>query len=148
MRYYAYVLPGTQKHWPLTLRQNWGHLCRGFHASCRSPACSGCSWSSPSLVGMLPNMGVRVQGERTAPRHVVLHRDLGKKGGLGKSKSLRISVCFLGVWSEMRLIPTLFYSLLHLCFLIFFTGSGVAQKVIQDQPDILTQISEAVAVNC
>ena len=48
----------------------------------------------------------------------------------------------------MRLIPTLFYSLLHLCFLIFSTGSGVAQKVTQDQPDIFTQIAEAVTVNC
>ena len=120
LRDYAYVLPGTQKHWILSLRQNWACLCRGFHASCRSPICSGCSWSSPSLVGMLPNVGARVQGERTAHRHVELHRDLGRKGGLEKSKSLRISVCFLGMWSEMRLIPTLFYSLLHLCFLIFF----------------------------
>ena len=44
-----------------------------------------------------PSMGVRVQGERTAHRHMELHRDMGRKGGLGKSKSLRISVCFLGV---------------------------------------------------
>ena len=40
----------------------------------------------------------------------------------------------------MSLIPTLFYSLLHLCFLIFSTGSGIIQKVIQDQPDIFTQV--------
>ena len=43
-----------------------------------------------------PSMSVRVQGERTAHRCVELHRDLARKGGLGKSKSLRISVCFLG----------------------------------------------------
>ena len=48
----------------------------------------------------------------------------------------------------MSLNPTLFYSLLHLCFLIFPTEPGVAQKVIQDQPDIFTQIGEAVTVNC
>ena len=48
----------------------------------------------------------------------------------------------------MRLIPTLFYTLLHLCFFIFPTGSGVAQKVIQDQPDIFTQIAEAVTMDC
>ena len=48
----------------------------------------------------------------------------------------------------MSLNPTLFYSLLHLCFLIFPTGSGVPQKVIQDQPDIFTQIGEEVTVNC
>ncbi|DAA25682.1 TPA: TRD@ protein-like [Bos taurus] len=29
-----------------------------------------------------------------------------------------------------------------------FSGSGVAQKVIQDQPDIFTQIGEAVTMNC
>ncbi|DAA25635.1 TPA: TRD@ protein-like [Bos taurus] len=29
-----------------------------------------------------------------------------------------------------------------------FSGSGVAQKVIQDQPDIFTQIAEAVTMNC
>ena len=48
----------------------------------------------------------------------------------------------------MRLIPTLFYTLLHLCFFIFPTGSGVAQKVTQDQPDIFTQIAEAVTMDC
>ena len=48
----------------------------------------------------------------------------------------------------MSLNPTLFYSLLHLCFLIFPTEPGVAQKVIQDQPDIFTQIGEAVTMNC
>ena len=63
-------------------------------------------------------------------------------------KSLRISVCFLGLWSEMRLIPTLFYILLHLCFLIFSTGSGIAEKATQDQPDIFTQIAEAITMNC
>ena len=48
----------------------------------------------------------------------------------------------------MSLIPTLFYSLLHLCFLIFSTGSGVAQKVTQDQPDISSEAGEAVTLNC
>ena len=48
----------------------------------------------------------------------------------------------------MRLIPTLFYSLLHLCFLIFSTGSGVAQKVTQDQPDITRQVGQSVTLNC
>ena len=48
----------------------------------------------------------------------------------------------------MRLIPKLFYSLLHLCFLIFSTGSGVAQKVTQDQPDITRQVGQSVTLNC
>ena len=48
----------------------------------------------------------------------------------------------------MSLIPTLFYSLLHLCFLIFSTGSGVAQKVTQDQPDITRQVGQSVTLNC
>ena len=93
--YHVDVLPGTQRHWNLSLRQNWAHLCRRVHASCLSPVCSGCSWPSPSLVGMLLNLGVNVQGERTAHRRVELHRDLGRKGGLGKSKRLMISVWFL-----------------------------------------------------
>jgi len=38
-----------------------------------------------------------VQGERTAHRHVELHRDLGKKGGLEKSKSQDFSLVFGGV---------------------------------------------------
>ena len=41
-------------------------------------------------------MGARVQGERPAHRHVVLHGDLGREGGLEKSKRLMISVCFVG----------------------------------------------------
>ena len=48
----------------------------------------------------------------------------------------------------MSLIPTLFYSLLHLGFLIFSTGSGVAQKVTQDQPDISSQVGESATMNC
>ena len=48
----------------------------------------------------------------------------------------------------MSLIPTLFYSLLHLCFLIFSTGSGVAQKVIQDQPYITSLIGKSVILKC
>ena len=98
--YYVYVLPGTQRHWNLSLRQNWAHLCRGIHASCLSPVCSGCSWLSPSLIGMLSNMGARVQGEKPAHRHVELHRDLGRKGGLGKSKHLMISVWFVNIWVQ------------------------------------------------
>ena len=117
--YYVFGLPGTQRHWTLILRQNWAHSCRGFHASCRSPVCSGCSWPSPSLVGMLANMGVSVQGERPAHRHVVIHRDLGRKGGSEESISIIISVwVFFG--SQISLMPTLFCSLLQLGFLIFF----------------------------
>ena len=48
----------------------------------------------------------------------------------------------------MSLIPTLFYSLLHLCFLIFSTGSGVAQKVTQDQSDVSSQVGQSVTLNC
>ena len=48
----------------------------------------------------------------------------------------------------MSLIPTLFYSLLHLCFLIFSTGSGVAQKVTQDQPEISSQVGKSATMNC
>ena len=112
------MLPGTQRHWALSLRQNSAHLSREIHASCRSPVCSGCFWPSLSLVGMLPNMGVSVQGERTAHRHVVLHRDLGKKGKLEKSKQASYDFNFFVFGSSIT--PTLFYSLLHLCFLIFF----------------------------
>ena len=86
--YHVDVLPGTQRHWNLSLRQNWAHLCRRVHASCLSPVCSGGSWPSPSLVGMLLNLGGNVQGERTAHRCVELHRDLGRKGGPGKASVL------------------------------------------------------------
>ena len=48
----------------------------------------------------------------------------------------------------MSLIPTLFYSLFHLCFLISPTGSSIAQKVIQDPPDISNRIGESVTLNC
>ena len=48
----------------------------------------------------------------------------------------------------MSLIPTLFYSLFHLCFLIFPTGSSVAQNVIQHQPDISSRVEESVTLNC
>ena len=94
-RTWGYMYMCCQEHKDtLSLRQNWAHLCRGTQASCCSPACSGCSWPSPSPVGMPPNVGASVHGERPAHRCVVLHRALGKKGGLGKSKHLRISVCF------------------------------------------------------
>ena len=63
----------------------------------------------------------KCSGWKVCTQAVELHRDLGKRGGLEKSKSLRISIWFLGVWSEMSLIRTLFYSLLPLCFLVFFS---------------------------
>ena len=46
------------------------------------------------------------------------------------------------------LIPILFYSLLHLCFLIFPTGSSVAQIVTQDQPYISSPVGEIVTLSC
>ena len=58
----------------------------------------------------------------------------------------------ISVWvffgPQISLIPTLFCSLLQLCFLIFFpTGSGVVQNVIQDQPDISGQLGQSVTLN-
>ena len=79
---------------------------------------------------------------------MVPHRDLRRKRGLGKGILIMISIwVFFG--PQISLIPTLFCSLLQLCFLIFFpTGSGVAQKVIQDQPDISGQLGQSVTLNC
>ena len=48
----------------------------------------------------------------------------------------------------MSLIPTLSYSLFHLCFPIFPTESRVAQNVIQHQPDISSRVEESVTLNC
>ena len=93
-------------------------------------------------------MCVRVQGERTAHRHVELHRDLGRKWGLGKSKCLRISVWVINIWVSPKLISALFCSLFQLCFLTFSTGSCVAQKVTQDQSDIISQVGQSVIFNC
>jgi len=44
---------------------------------------------------MLSSLDVRVQGERAAHRHVVLHRDLGRKRGLEKKKHFIISIWFV-----------------------------------------------------
>ena len=54
----------------------------------------------------------------------------------------------ISAWLFFSLIPILFYSLLHLCFLIFPTGSSVAQRVTQNQPDISTQVGEIVTLSC
>ena len=120
-------------------------MCRGIRASCRSPVCPGCSWPSPSLLGKLPNVGARVQGERTAHRRMELHRDLRRKGGLEKSKRLRISIfCF---WILNNSYTILFIA--SCLFSDFFpTGSGVAQKVTQDQSDVSSQLGQSVILNC
>jgi len=44
---------------------------------------------------MFSSLGVRGQGERAAHGHVVLHRDLGRKGGLEKKKHFIISIWFV-----------------------------------------------------
>ena len=94
---------------------------------------------------MLANMGVSVHDERTAHRHVVLHRDLGKKGQMEKSKNLIISIFCL--WSLNNSYTVLFTA--SSLFSDFFpTGSGVAQKVIQDQPDVSSQVGQSVTLNC
>ena len=90
-------------------------------------------------------MGVSVQDERTAHRHVVLHRDLGKKGQMEKSKNLIISIFCL--WSLNNSYTVLFTA--SSLFSDFFpTGSGVAQKVTQDQPDVSSQVGQSVTLNC
>ena len=90
-------------------------------------------------------MGARVQGERTAHRRVELHRDLGKKGGLEKSKCLRIS--FFCFWILNNSYTILFIA--SCLFSDFFpTGSGVAQKVTQDQSDVSSQVGQSVTLNC
>ena len=96
-------------------------MCRGIHASCCSPVCPGCSWPSSSPVGILKE----------------------------KQASYDFSLAFLFFsFFFFTLIPILFYSLLHLCFLIFPTGSSVAQRVTQNQPDISTQVGEIVTLSC
>ena len=90
-------------------------------------------------------MGARVQGERTAHRRVELHRDLRRKGGLEKSKRLRISIFCLWILFNSYTILFIASSL----FSDFFpTGSGVAQKVTQDQPDVSSQVGQSVTLNC
>ena len=96
-------------------------MCRGIHASCCSPVFRGCSWPSSSPVGILKE----------------------------KQASYDFSLAFLFFsFFFFTLIPILFYSLLHLCFLIFPTGSSVAQRVTQDQPDISSQVGEVVTLSC
>ena len=90
-------------------------------------------------------MSARVQGERTAHRHVELHRDLGRKGGLEKSKRLRISIFCLSILFNSYTILFIASSL----FSDFFpTGSGVAQKVTQDQSDVSSQVGQSVTLSC
>ena len=110
LRYYAYVLPGAQKHWTLSLRQNWAHLWGESMPHAALPVCSGYFWPSPCLVGMLPNMGVSVQSERTAHRHVVFHRDLRRKGRLELASILWFQFGFLGrvIWNEPNSYTILF----------------------------------------
>ena len=90
-------------------------------------------------------MGARVQSERPAHRRVELHRDLGRKGGLGKSRHLRISIFCLWILTNSYAILFTASSL----FSDFFpTESGVAQKVTQDQSDVASQVGQSVTLNC
>ncbi|KAF4008435.1 hypothetical protein G4228_020169 [Cervus hanglu yarkandensis] len=59
-----------------------------------------------------------------------------------------ISIWVVNIWVSLKLISALFCSLFQLCFLTFFTGSGVAQKVTQDQSDIIRQVGQSVILNC
>ena len=67
-------------------------------------------------------MGACVQGERPAHRRVELHRDLRRKGGLEKSKRLRISIFCLWILSNSYSILFIASSLFSDFFPI---GSGV-----------------------
>ena len=90
-------------------------------------------------------MGASVQGERPAHRHVELHRDLGRKGGLEKSRHLMISIFCPWILNNSYTILFIASSL----FSDFFpTGSGVAQKVTQDQSDVSSQVGQSVTLNC
>ena len=90
-------------------------------------------------------MGASVQGERPAHRHVELHRDLRRKGGLDKSRHLMISIFCLWILNNSYTILFIASSL----FSDFFpTGSGVAQKVTQDQSDVSSHVGQSVTLNC
>lgn len=95
---------------------------------------------------MVPHVGKNVKDERMAHRHIVLHMDSRRKG-VEKSKQLVISIWFV-FGSYSSLILTIFYFLHQLCFLIFPTGSSVAQKVTQDPPSVSMQEGAAVTLNC
>ena len=53
-------------------------------------------------------MGASVQSERPAHRHVELHRDLGRKGGLEESRHLRISIFCLWILNNSYTILSIF----------------------------------------
>ena len=75
----------------------------------------------------------------------MLHRDLGKKGQMEKSKNLIISIFCL--WSLNNSYTVLFTA--SSLFSDFFpTASGVAHKVTQDQPDVSSQVGQSVTLNC
>ena len=90
-------------------------------------------------------MGASVQSERPAHRHVELHRDLGRKGVLGKSKNLMISIFCLWILNNSY---TILFTASSLFSDVFPTATGVAQKVSQDQPDISSQVGQSVSLNC
>ena len=90
-------------------------------------------------------MGVSVQDERTAHRHVVLHRYLGKKEKMEKSKNFMISIFCLWILNNSY---TILFTDSSFFSDFFPTGSGVAQKVTQDQPDVSSQVGQSVTLNC
>ena len=75
----------------------------------------------------------------------MLHRDVGKKGQMEKSKNHMTSIFCLWVLNNSYTILSTASSL----FSDFFpTGSGMAQKVTQDQPDVSRQVGQSVTLNC
>ena len=84
----------------LSLRQNWAQLCRGIHASWRSPVSSGCSWPSPSLVGMLPHMRAHCSGWKDCTQACGASQGLGEERRTGEKQ---VSCDFSLIWGALVL---------------------------------------------
>ena len=94
-------------------------------------------------------MDVIIQGKRNTHRHVVPHRDLGRKGKLEKSKQASSDfIFFFCLWVLNNSYTILFTASSLFSDFFFPTASGVAQKVTQDQPDISSQVGQSVTLNC
>ena len=116
--YYVYVLPGTQTHWTLSLRQKLSTFVQGN--PCLMPL-SSLLWVFLAFTFSgrdASKHGCMRSGWKDCTQAHGASQGLGRKGGLEKSILLMISTwVFFG--SQISLIPKLFCSLLQLGFLIF-----------------------------
>ena len=146
LRLYVYVLPGTQRHSQLEAKLSTfvqGNPCLMLLSSLL--------WVFLAFIFSgrdAPKHGCACSGWKACTQARGASRGLGEGRRTGEKQALHDFRLFWGVVVLNEPNSYIILFTVSPLFSDFPTGSSVAQKVIQDPPDIPSRVGESVTLNC